>query len=202
MLTVATKIMYGAIPGLTKARYHSLFFRRQSFADMLLDVLSIATPNLIITDGILAMEGDGPMGGKQLNLDLILASENPIAIDLTICKILDIEPIGIPTLRQAKIRNMWPSNIQYPLLSPQDVKYSGFILPSTAGYLLTGKKRPARSPVPNRKCTACGDCQVICPKDAIKMKNEIAKVNYTLCIRCYCCHEVCPEKAIDLKVIK
>ena len=35
MMTLATKIMYGAIPGLLKARYHSKFIRREAFSDML-----------------------------------------------------------------------------------------------------------------------------------------------------------------------
>jgi len=33
-MTLACKIMYGAIPGLTKAKYHAQFSRRAAFADM------------------------------------------------------------------------------------------------------------------------------------------------------------------------
>ena len=38
-LTLACKIMYGMVPGLTKAKYHALFPRRDLFADILLDIL-------------------------------------------------------------------------------------------------------------------------------------------------------------------
>jgi len=44
IMTLATKIMYGAVPGLTKARYHSQYIKRTSFSDMLLDILSIVKP--------------------------------------------------------------------------------------------------------------------------------------------------------------
>ena len=201
MMTLATKIMYGAVPGLTKVRYHSKFIKRKAFAEMLLDVLSVTTPDLIIMDGIIGMQGNGPGGGFPAEIGVMLASENSFAIDLAVCKILDIEPLGVPTLKQAKIRGLWPDDIYYPKLKPDDVKFSGFVLPATAGYLLTGKKQPAKSPVPTDKCTACGDCKKSCPRDAITI-NKIAEVNYSKCIKCYCCHEVCMYDAIKLEVVK
>jgi uncharacterized protein (DUF362 family) len=202
IMTLATKIMYGVIPGLTKAKYHSMFIRKTAFAEMLLDVLSIRKPDLIIMDGIVGMQGDGPSGGVPVNLEVLLASEDAVAMDLAVCDILDIEPIGIPTLRQAKIRKLWPQEISYPLLSPTDVKYTNFLLPSTADYLVTGRKKPNRSPILTAKCTACGQCEEICPKRAIKIINQKAQVDYTKCILCYCCQETCPYDAIKLEVIK
>jgi uncharacterized protein (DUF362 family) len=59
-LTLACKIMYGAVPGLTKAKYHAQFPRRGSFADMLLDILTVVKPQLYIMDGIMGMQGQGP----------------------------------------------------------------------------------------------------------------------------------------------
>ena len=202
IMTLATKIMFGAVPGLTKVRYHSTFFRRKAFSDMLLDINSIVKPNLIIMDGITAMQGDGPAGGTPIDLGILLASEDAVSMDLTVCKALKIEPLGVPILKQAKIRGLWPSEINYPILSPKDVEYDNFILPSTAGYLLTGKKTPSRSPVPTDQCTACGDCVKICPKNAIKIVDNKAKIDYSKCIKCYCCHEVCNYNAIKLEIIK
>jgi uncharacterized protein (DUF362 family) len=202
IMTLATKIMYGVIPGLTKAKYHSMFIKKTAFADMLLDVLSARRPDLIIMDGIVGMQGDGPSGGTPVNLEVLLASEDAIAMDLAVCSMLNIEPIGIPTLRQAKIRKLWPPQISYPLLSPKDVRYTSFLLPSTADYLVTGRKKPNRNPVPTEKCTACGLCEEICPKKAIKIIYEKAQVDYTKCIQCYCCNETCPYDAMRLEVIR
>ena len=147
------------------------------------------------------MQGDGPAGGIPVELGVMLASRNAIALDLAVCEMLDIESIGIPILKEAKIRNMWPQNIKYPILSPKDVKYNDFILPSTAGYLLNGKKTPTRYPVPIEQCTACEQCLEICPKNAISIKGNIAVINYSKCIKCYCCHEICPFDAIKLEVV-
>ncbi len=199
IMTLATKIMYGAIPGLTKAKYHSLFIRRAAFADMLLDVLSVRKPDLFVMDGVVGMQGDGPSGGTPVDLGLLLASEDAVAMDLAILDLLGIEPVRIPTLRQAKIRHLWPSEIQYPLLTPENLRYKNFQLPSSAVSLLSGSKNHLQRPTPTEKCTACGDCVEICPKQAIQIRDKRARVDDTKCIACYCCHEICPYEAIDLE---
>jgi uncharacterized protein (DUF362 family)/NAD-dependent dihydropyrimidine dehydrogenase PreA subunit len=202
IMSLATKIMYGVVPGLTKTLYHSKFLKRNSFAEMFLDLQSFAKPDLYILDGILGMQGDGPLDGKPIELGLLFASTNAIALDLSVCKMLCINPIGVPILKQAKVKGLWPNEIHYPNLSPEEVKNNKFILPSTAGFIHTGKKRPRRYPVPTEKCTGCGRCKEICPQHAIEEINQQAKVDYTKCIQCYCCNEVCSEGAIKLESIK
>jgi uncharacterized protein (DUF362 family) len=197
-MTLACKIMYGIVPGLTKAKYHARFPSRLSFADVMLDVLTIVKPHLYIMDGIMGMEGQGPGSGDPVKLDLVLASTDEVAMDIAVCKILGVEPVGIPVLKRAKIRGLWPESIDYPIRRPEDVAYKGFRLPNTADHLLTGKKPPKKSPVITGKCIACGDCERICPKHAVKVIGHMAEITYSKCIRCFCCHEVCPEDAIML----
>jgi uncharacterized protein (DUF362 family)/NAD-dependent dihydropyrimidine dehydrogenase PreA subunit len=197
-LTLACKIMYGAIPGLTKARYHAQFPKRSAFADMMLDVTMHLNPGLYIMDGILGMQGQGPGSGDPVNLGWLLASTDPVAMDIAVCRLIGIEPIAIPVLKRAKVRKLWPEDIEYPIRAPEEIAYHGFKLPNTAGKLLTGKKVPTRRPTVTDKCIACGDCEEICPRGAIQIENEHAFVDDSKCIRCFCCHEVCPEKAIDL----
>ncbi len=226
VMTLATKIMYGAVPGITKAKYHSLFPGIEAFSDMLLDVLSIAKPDLFIMDGIVGMHGNGPKGGEPCAVGALLASDNALAMDVSVCRMLGIEPMEIPLLKRARIRGMAPSEVKYPLLSPEDARFHGFRLPLTAH--LFGEKRGMKVPVPNEKCTGCGRCEEICPRGAVKVVGEPwslkrqtsgewlvvscqskesgvaraergkARVDYAKCIRCYCCHEVCPVNAICL----
>jgi uncharacterized protein (DUF362 family) len=200
-LTLACKIMYGAIPGLTKAKYHAQFPTRTAFADMLLDVLHMAEPQLVIMDGILGMQGQGPNSGDPAHFGCVLASTDPVAMDIAICDMIGIEPVGIPVLKRAKIRNRWPERIEYPLLRPEDVKIHGFRLPNTAEHLLTGEKAPKKRPLITDKCIGCGECEKICPKGAVKVEGQVAVVDYLKCIRCFCCHEVCPEDAIKLGAV-
>lgn len=197
-MTLACKIMFGAVPGLTKGKYHARFPRKAAFADMLLDILMLVKPQLIIMDGILGMEGQGPGSGDPIELGWVLASADPVAMDIAVCRIIGLEPIGVPVLKRAKIRHLWPERIDYPLLKPEDITMKGFRLPSTADHLLTGKKPPRKSPIVTDKCIGCGDCESICPRGAVTVHDEVAAVNYSKCIRCFCCHEVCPEDAIKL----
>jgi len=169
IMTLASKNMYGVVPGLTKAKYHSTNIKRNHFAEMLVDLLSVTKTDLIIMDGIVGMEGDGPGNGTPVNLGVLFASIDRIAMDVSICNMLGIEPVGIPLLKIAKVRGIIPKTIDYPLLSIDDVRYKDFKLPSSAGYMLTGKKMPKRSPVADDNCTACGRCKEICPRDALKL---------------------------------
>ncbi len=202
-MTLACKNMYGAVPGLVKAKYHALYPGKMAFADLLLDVYSFLNPGLFIMDAVLGLHGQGPAGGGDpIEIGLAMASNDGVAMDVSACKLIGIEPAGIPLLKRAKIRGMWPEKIRYPVLKPDENRIRGFRMPTTASHLLSGKKAQSKSPVMTEKCIGCGECKSICPKQAIKLVDEMAVVNYSECIRCYCCHEVCPVDAIKLTNIK
>jgi uncharacterized protein (DUF362 family) len=201
-MTLACKNMFGVVPGLTKASYHALYPNKMSFADMLLDICQFIKPHLSIMDGIKGMQGQGPAGGDPIEIGLILASTDAISIDITVCKMLGIEPIGIPVLKRAKIRKLWPTKIEYPLEKPENNIIKEFKLPSTASHLKSGKKVAGKNPVITERCILCGECKRICPREAIMIVDERMDVDYSKCIRCYCCHEICPENAIKLGRMK
>ncbi len=197
-MTLACKIMYGAVPGLTKAMYHAQFPTKVAFADMLIDVLCMVQPQLFIMDGILGMQGQGPSSGDPINLGFALASADPVAMDIAICKMIGIEPVGIPVLKRAKVRGLWPKEIIYPILKPECNLIEGFVLPNTAAHLRTGERASKKRPLITENCIGCGECERICPRGAVKVCNGIATVDYSKCIQCFCCHEICPEEAIRL----
>ncbi|MCP4579452.1 MAG: DUF362 domain-containing protein [Deltaproteobacteria bacterium] len=201
-MTLACKIMYGAVPGLTKAKYHAQFPRRAAFADMMLDILTVVKPDLYILDGILGMQGQGPGNGDPIQLGWLLASTDPVAMDMAVCRLIGIEPVAIPVLKKARVRKLWPDHIHYPLLKPEEIPRPDYKMANTAGHLVTGKKPPSKKPKVSEKCTACGECKVICPKEAISIENKRATVDDSTCIRCFCCHEVCPEDAIQLVSVR
>jgi ferredoxin len=45
-------------------------------------------------------------------------------------------------------------------------------------------------------CIACGICVRTCPSDAIKIDNNLARIDHTKCIVCGLCTKKCPTKAI------
>jgi uncharacterized protein (DUF362 family) len=201
-LTLAVKNLYGVLAGMTKQKVHAQNAPRTAFADMLLDLLTVVRPHLNIMDGVIGMEGHGPNSGDPIKMNLALASTDAIAMDIAACGIINVEPVQIPVYQRAKVRKMWPKKIEYPLLEPKDVMFGKFKLPGTASHIRTGKPASDKSPIITKKCVACGNCETICPKGAVKVKNEKARIDYDKCIRCFCCHEICPEGAIRLGNIK
>jgi len=45
-------------------------------------------------------------------------------------------------------------------------------------------------------CIGCGKCEKVCPSGAIKVENNLAVIDYTLCTNCGLCAENCPVKCI------
>ena len=45
-------------------------------------------------------------------------------------------------------------------------------------------------------CIGCGLCVKKCPKDAIKVENFLATIDYDKCINCGLCADACPTSAI------
>ena len=49
-----------------------------------------------------------------------------------------------------------------------------------------------------RGCIGCNKCVAVCKFDAIKVKNNLAKIDYSKCTNCRLCVEVCPTKVIKM----
>lgn len=93
-VTLSMKNLFGVIPG-RKSIYHP------KLTDAITDVMKIRRPDLNIMDGIVGMEGDGPVDGKSKRMDLVLASEDALAMDLVCCKIMRVNPIQVEHLQKA-----------------------------------------------------------------------------------------------------
>lgn len=53
--------------------------------------------------------------------------------------------------------------------------------------------------VDEKKCQGCSHCMKICPTEAIRMQNGVAKIHEHRCIDCGKCYEACPYNAIFIK---
>ena len=74
----AVKNLFGAVPGLQKPELHCRFPEKQPFSEMLVDLCDFLKPDLCIVDGILAMEGNGPTGGKPRKLGGAGSQQKPL----------------------------------------------------------------------------------------------------------------------------
>jgi len=206
-ITAAVKNNFGFIPGLRKTEFHLKLTDRELFSEMLVDLLGTIKVNLVILDGIVAMEGNGPSGGDARKVGAILASKNPVALDYAASQLIGYtNPLDIPTNRIAVERGFFrPEDME--ILGeriqdlqvkdfkriPQDVsqKIPKFLLKWLKGFL---------SPKPiivDKLCDRCHDCLEGCPVKCMeKNRDGRLSIHYSNCIRCFCCQEFCPQGAI------
>lgn len=223
-ITGAVKNQYGFIAGAHKAKGHAMYPDSRKFAEMLVDLNKCVGVKLHIMDGIVAMEGNGPASGTPTPMNMILISEDPVALDTVFAKAVYLNPefaptcvagdaMGLGTMKADEIEVVTPDgpitmaevagkfgNPQFDV-SRKEKKF--FRIPVIS--VLLDKFRSGYSDKPvvdTAKCVACGVCQSVCPVEgaAVHSGNGLkATYDYKKCIRCYCCQEMCPAKAIEKK---
>jgi len=212
--TGAVKILFGVIPGLLKAEYHLKMFRIPDFADLLVDIATWVNPALSIMDGIVGMEGDGPSAGKPRNVNALIMSTNPFALDVVATDLIGLKPEKVPTLMAARargltsrlsevdlkgdVRSLW--RIQsFEIPKAVSTNFLDMVpLPRSVKKFILNRVRP-RPVFEHETCVGCRDCLNNCPPKALTMnENQRPIVDLEACIRCFCCHELCPHKAVTL----
>ncbi|BBB90874.1 MAG TPA: DUF362 domain-containing protein [Methylomusa anaerophila] len=211
--TGAVKNLFGVIPGRTKIDYHLRMNKADNFAALLVDICEYVKPVFSVIDAIEGMEGDGPAAGDKRHVGLILASENPYALDLAAIHAIGMDPQAVPTMVEAEKRNIFSNNlknIEVKGVQLQEIQLKPFKYPVTKSVnelggvpkfvenFVLNHMRP--KPIFNyQTCVSCGLCVESCPPRAIKMLNNKPVLNSDRCIRCFCCHELCPQKAVHIK---
>jgi len=110
LLSVAMKNMFGVIVNEPKSQFHS------RLADVLVYINQAVQQHLIIADGIVAMEGYGPIHGKPVNLGLLISGKNPATVDAACCHIMGFNPYAVEPLWKAHQQGMGeidPQKIQF-----------------------------------------------------------------------------------------
>jgi len=219
--TNAVKNMFGAIPGLTKVEMHGKYRTLDVFADFLYDIHDYFKGKLVlnITDAIMGMQGPGPSNGTPKKIGAILASANPLALDIVACKLINIDINLMPIINKGLSRKMVDSvnDIRilgeelepliikdYEIVMPNNYKPFATIVPKFLQPLV--HKVMTKRPIINKKqCKGCKKCYEHCPVKAISMveykKGQPlkAEIDYNKCIRCYCCQELCPYGVVKVK---
>src|SRR5262249_11425812 len=64
----------------------------------IVDIALSRTPDLAIVDGIVGMEGDGPLNGTPKPLGAIVMGCDPLAVDASCCRLMRLDPRQLPYL--------------------------------------------------------------------------------------------------------
>lgn len=112
LYTGAVKNLLGLVPGNHKCIYHKLAMLTGNMDEMLVDIYGLAKPKLTIMDGIVGMEGEGPLEGTARNIGVVAASTDSIALDAVCSSIINIDPAEVPTTRIAAERGFGTGSLK------------------------------------------------------------------------------------------
>jgi hypothetical protein len=99
-VTLSLKNMFGAIPGSVYG-WPKNVLHWKGIEWSILDINSTMPVDFVIADGIVAMEGNGPLHGTARNLGRIVMSDDPVAADFTCARLMGLDPYRISHLAQA-----------------------------------------------------------------------------------------------------
>jgi len=216
-VTGAVKNQFGCVPGALKGEFHVKVPDAYEFAKMLIDLNTLVHPRLYIMDGIMAMEGNGPRGGDSRKMGVLLFSSDPIALDATMCRLMNLDPALVLTNKAGLEMGAGTYLSQDITLLGDPIEpliAADFRVNREPDAKATKKKQPAiikraitaRPEIIAERCVKCGICVSMCPVTPKAVdwhdgnKSNPPSYQYDRCIRCYCCQEVCPESAITVKV--
>ena len=99
-VTLSLKNMFGIVPGSCYG-WPKNVLHWAGITRALLDINSTVRPDFAIVDGILGMEGNGPIQGVPKHCGVLVLGNDPVAVDSTCARIMGLEPERIEHLAQA-----------------------------------------------------------------------------------------------------
>ena len=69
-------------------------------------IAATRTPDLAIVDGIVGMEGDGPLNGTAKAMGVLVMGCDPVAVDATCCRLMQFDAERVPYLTLAQRKKL------------------------------------------------------------------------------------------------
>lgn len=141
-LTLSIKNHKGLLSEADKKRDHHL-----GLHDPLVQHAKLAPPHLVVLDGIVAVEGDGPQHGRPVCAGILAAGTNMLEVDAAVARLCGFDPRQIAHLRIAEAEGL------------------GTLDPAIVGSAPRRRLKPANEQYGRlmniyswRDCTACSMC--------------------------------------------
>jgi len=99
-VTLSMKNMFGIVPG-SRYGWPKNVLHWAGIHESVLDICATVRPHFVIADGVVGMEGDGPLNGTAKELHTILVSDDPVAADSTLARSLGWEPNAVKHIQEA-----------------------------------------------------------------------------------------------------
>jgi len=112
-VTLSLKNMFGIVPGSCYG-WPKNILHWAGIDRSILDINAAARPDFAIVDGIVGMEGNGPIQGTAKAAGVLLFGDDPVAVDATACRVMALRPEKVPYLARAgtMLGHLDPTKIQ------------------------------------------------------------------------------------------
>ena len=217
MLSGSVKNNFGLLAGAQKSWYHYYSVKPEIFARIIIEMFRLRPPDLVIMDGILAMEGYGPASPETRWVNKVIASDDAVALDTVLAKMVGFGIEEVPYLRLARELRLGQTDSKTIEVLGDDSPIQGYHRPtppeasfSYKAGVGSGKTsidyyrqrvayRPVISPTVCRHQEGCTACIDICPAKALSAATPLPLCNASRCMLCSACKEVCDFAALNYR---
>ena len=100
VLTCGMKNLFGVVPGAVYG-WPKNVLHVAGIDNSIIDLTATVRPALTIVDGIVGMEGDGPIMGKPRPVGALIIGQDVVAVDATCARLMGVDPARVPYLQEA-----------------------------------------------------------------------------------------------------
>jgi len=129
--TLSMKNLFGVVPGGVYG-WPKNILHWAGIHESIADLYSLFPRTFAIVDGIIGMEGNGPIQGAPKHAGVLIAGGDLAAVDATCCRIMGIDPAKVTYLQLAAGGRVSPVDIQQIGESLHSVRADFALLPSFA----------------------------------------------------------------------
>ncbi len=117
VLTCCTKNLFGLVPEPRRIVYHNRLL------EIIVELAKTFDDKLIhLVDGLIGMEGNGPLYGKAVEMNVLLAGRSAWAIDRAVCDLIALDPKKVLYLEVGRKRGLEPESIDRVGTAMEDLK--------------------------------------------------------------------------------
>jgi uncharacterized protein (DUF362 family) len=116
-VTLGMKNLVGLFPGTVyqsvRGHMHDVAAKVEptAAAAVVVDMVRANKLGLVVVDGSMAMEGNGPSMGSLVKMDVIVAGTNPVATDMVAASVMGFAAKEVPTFDWANKAGLKPSSV-------------------------------------------------------------------------------------------
>jgi len=130
-VTLSLKNMFGIVPGSCYG-WPKNVLHWAGITNSILDINSTVRPDFAIVDGIVGMEGNGPIQGTPKPSEVLILGDDPVAVDATAARVMGLAPERIDYLAKAGalLGHLGPEKIRQLGESLESVRTPFAVLPA------------------------------------------------------------------------